>query len=156
MAWDRTPPAVQDDLKSQNQQIAQLQKQIETLQGRVEQTSQTSRKPPSSDSPFNKPKRQRKKSAGKRGGQKGHRGNGPKWLSPPEGHLIAPGPCACGHGQLVSRPPYHTQQVLALPPIAMDIDPFVLQPGQCQGGGRYRKAQGPRAHQAGDGPSART
>ena len=112
MEWDLTPPAVQDDIKSQNQQIAQLQKQIETLQGRVENTSQTSSRPPSSDSPFNKPKRQRKKSAGKRGGQKGHRGNGPKLLSPTEVHLIEPGPCACGYGQLVSLPPYHTHQVM--------------------------------------------
>jgi hypothetical protein len=103
MEWDLAPPAVQDDIKSQNQQIAQLQTQIETLQGRVEKTSQTSSKPPSSDAPFNTAKRQRKQSAGKRGGQKGHRGNGLKLLSPTEVPLIEPGPCACGHGKLVER-----------------------------------------------------
>src|SRR5215813_1324761 len=150
MEWDLTPPAVQDYIKSQNQQIAQLQKQIETLQGRVEQTSQTSSRPPSSDSPFNKPKRQRKKSAGKRGGQKGHRGNGPKLLSPTEVHLIEPGPCGCG--QLVSLPPYHTHQVIALPPIEMDIHHFVLQQGQCQGCGRYLKAQVPSGPRSGGRP----
>jgi len=152
MEWDFTPPAVQNYIKSQNQQIAQLQKQIETLQGRVEKTSQTSSRPPSSDSPFNKPKRQRKKSAGKRGGQKGHRGNGPKLLSPTEVHLIEPGLCACGYGPLVSLPPYHTHQVIELPPIEMDIHHFVLQQGQCQGCGRYLKAQVPSEHQAGYGP----
>lgn len=153
MEWALTPLAVQDYLKSQHQQIAQLQKQIETLQGRVEKkTSHTSSKPPSSDAPFNTPKRQRKTSAGTRGGPKGHRGNGPTLLSPTEVHLLAPGPCACGHGTLVSLPPYHTHQVLALPPIELDIHHCVRQQGQCQGCGRHLKAQVPREHQAGDGP----
>jgi predicted transcriptional regulator len=64
LEWELTPPAVQDYIKSQTQQIHelknqldQLQQQIETLQGRLETTSQTSNKPPSSDSPFTKPKR---------------------------------------------------------------------------------------------------
>jgi len=84
----------------------QLQTQVETLQGRVEKTSQTSSKPPSSDSPFDKPKRKQRQSSGKRGGQKGHPGKGPTLLSPTEVHLITPGPCACGHGELVSLAPY--------------------------------------------------
>src|SRR5262249_545105 len=107
LEWELTPLPVQDYLKSQNQQIAQLQSQIEQLQQQVEalherlaKTSETSSKPPSSDSPFNKPKRQRKTSTGKRGGQKGHRGRGPTLLSPTEVHLIEPGPCPCGHGNL--------------------------------------------------------
>ena len=60
--WELTPPAVQDYIKNQHQQIAQLQtqieqlqQQVETLQGRVHKTSQTSSKPPSSDSPFQNP-----------------------------------------------------------------------------------------------------
>ena len=115
LEWELTPPAVQDYIKRQNQHIAQLQsqmvqfqsqieqlqQQVETLQGRVAKTSQTSSKPPSSDSPFNKPKRRRKTSSGKRGGQKNHRGNGPTLLRPTEVHLIEPGPCPCGHGNLV-------------------------------------------------------
>ncbi len=84
MDWELTPPAVQDDIDSLRQQINQLEKQVETLQGRVEKTSPTSSKPPSSDSPFNKPKRERRPSSGKRGGQKGHRGQGPKLLTPTE------------------------------------------------------------------------
>src|SRR5262245_35996645 len=102
--WALTPPAVQDYIKSQNQQIHALKKQldqsqqqIETLQGQLAKTSQTSNKPPSSDSPFTKPKHQRRKSSGKRGGQKGHGGKGPTLLSPTEVHLLEPGPCPCGH-----------------------------------------------------------
>jgi transposase len=56
MDWELTPPAVQDYIQSLHQQIKQLQQQVDTLQGQVEKTSQTSSKPPSSDSPFDKPK----------------------------------------------------------------------------------------------------
>ncbi len=50
------------------------------------------------------------------------------------------------------RKAYYTHQVIELPPIEMDIHHFVLQQGQCQGCGRERKAQVPRAQQAGYGP----
>jgi transposase len=152
MDWELTPPAVQDYVESLRQQIKRLEKQVETLQGRVEKTSRTSSKPPSSDSPFNKPQRKRGPSSGKRGGQKGHRGQGPKLLSPTEVHLIEPGPCACGHGKLVSLEPYYTHQVVELPPIEMDIQHFILHQGTCSGCGRTLKAQIPSAHQAGYGP----
>lgn len=159
MEWELTPPAVQDYRKPQHQQSAQwqaqsaqLQQQVATLPGRVEQTSQPSSKPPSSDSPCNKPKRHKRTASGKRGGQKGHRGHGPTLLSPTAVHLIEPGPCPCGHGHLVSLSPYHTHQGSALPPLEMDIHHGVLQPGQWQGCGRPLKAQVPPEPQAGDGP----
>jgi len=152
MDWELTPPAVQDDIQSLHQQIKQLQPHVETLQGRVEKTSQTSSKPPSSDSPFDKPKRTQRQSSGKRGGRQGHSGTGPTLLSPTEVHLIAPGPCVCGHGELVSLAPYDTHQVVELPPIEMDIEHFILHQGTCRGCGRTLKAQGPSEHQAGYGP----
>lgn len=152
MDWELTPPAVQDYIDTLHQQIKDLQKQVDTLQGRVEKTSQTSSKPPSSDSPFTKAKRNRPPSSGQRGGQKGHRGKGPTLLSPTEVHLIEPGPCACGHGELVSLAPYYTHQVIELPPIEMDIEHFILHQGTCSGCGRILKAQIPSAHQAGYGP----
>jgi transposase len=152
MDWELTPPAVQDYIQSLHQQIKHLQKQVDTLQGRVKKTSHTSSKPPSSDSPFDKPKRPPRQSSGKRGGRKGHSGTGPTLLSPTEVHLIAPGPCACGHGELGSLEPYYTHQVVELPPIKLDIQHFVLQQGTCRGGGRTLKAQVPSEHQTGYGP----
>ena len=152
MDWELTPPAVQDYIERLRQQIKQLEKQVDTLQGRLDKTSQTSSKPPSSDSPFNQPKRKRPTSSGKGGGQKGHRGQGPKLLCPTEVHLIEPGPCVCGHGQLVSLQPYYTHQVLELPPIEMDIQHFLLHQGTCSGCGGTLKAQVPSPHQAGYGP----
>jgi transposase len=133
-------------------QIAQRQHQVETRQGRVAKTSQTSSKPPSSDAPFDKPKRRRTTSTSKRGGQKGHHGNGPTFLSPTEVHLLEPGPCPCGHGTVISLSPYYTPQVIEWPPIEMDIHHFVLQQGHCQGGGRQLKAQVPSPYQSGYGP----
>jgi transposase len=152
MDWELTPPAVQNYIDRLRQQIKALEKQVETLQGQVGKTSQTSSKPPSSDSPFNKPKRNRRPSSGKRGGQKGHRGKGPTLLSPTGVHLSEPGPCACGHGELVSLAPYYTHQVIELPPIEMSIEHFILQQGTCSGCGRTLKAQIPRASQTGYGP----
>ena len=157
--WEITPPTVQEYITTQHHQIAQLQTQIaqlqtpvETLQGQVDNTSQTSSKPPSSDAPFTTPKRHRKTSTGKRGGQQGHRGKGPTLLRPTEVHLLEPGPCSCGHGNLVSVTPYYTHHVIELPPIAMEVHHCILQQGLCQECGRQRKAQGPSAHRAGYGP----
>jgi len=164
--WELTPPAVQDYITRQHQhitqlqsqmgqfqsQIEQLQHQVETLQGRVDKTSQTSSKPPSSDAPFHKPKRQQNTSAGQRGGQPGHRGKGPILLRPTEVHLIAPGSWPCGQGNLVALTPSYTHQVIELPPIEMEVHHFILQQGQCQGCGRQLKAQVPSDSQAGYGP----
>lgn len=152
MDWELPPPAVQEYIQSLHQRLKQLQTPVDTLQDQVEKTSQTSSKPPSSDSPFDKPKRTQRQSSGKRGGHKGHVGKGPALLSPTEGHLITPGPCACGHDELVSLAPYYTHQVVELPPLKMDIQHFLLQQGTCRGGGRTLKAQIPPEHQAGDGP----
>lgn len=152
LEWNITPPAVQEHVRRLQEHVRQLQHQVDTLQGQVGKTSQTSSKPPSSDSPFKKPQRQRRQSAGKRGGRTGHKGTGPTLLTPTEVHLLEPAPCACGHGALVSLTPYHTHQVIELPPIEMAIRHFILQQGVCAGCGQVLKAQVPPEHQAGYGP----
>ena len=152
LEWNITPPAVQEHVRRLQEHVRQLQHQVDTLQGQVGKTSQTSSKPPSSDSPFKKPQRQRRQSAGKRGGRTGHKGTGPTLLTPTEVHLLEPAPCACGHGALVSLTPYHTHQVIELPPIEMEISHFILQQGVCAGCGQGLKAQVPPEQQAGYGP----
>lgn len=92
--WQQTPPSVrnhvvelQNQLNDLQKQYDQLRKQVDMLQGRVDKTSQPSSKPPSSDSPFQKPTRsKRRKSSGKRGARKGHAGFGPTLLEPTEVH----------------------------------------------------------------------
>ncbi len=48
--------------------------------------------------------------------------------------------------------PYHTHQVLALPPIKMESTHWVLHQGCCLGCGAWSKAQVPREHATGSGP----
>src|SRR6266481_16402 len=134
--WDQTPVAVQThlvalhtQLQDLHQQHQQLQIQVDQLQGRVNQTSQTSSKPPSSDSPFKKPARGN--ASGKRGGRKGHPGSGPVLLEPTAVQVVHPPACPCGASGLVTSVPYHTHQVIELPPIEMQITHFVLHQGHC-------------------------
>jgi len=158
--WHQTPPSVQNHVvELQNQlnelktQHDQLHKQVDRLQGRVDKTSQTSSKPPSSDSPFTKPKKpKRRRSSGKRGAQEGHPGSGPALLEPTEVQHIYPAPCACGHGELGTPRLYHTHQVIELPPIDMQITHFLLHQAPCVGCGRMIKADVPSQYATGYGP----
>src|SRR2546430_5993786 len=141
--WDQTPGAVQahmltlqTQLDALQQQHHQLQHQVATLQGRLDKTSKTSRKPPSSDSPFTKPTR--RPSSGKRGARKGHPGSGATLLAPTDVQHVYPAPCACGHGELGPPTLYHTHQVIELPPIAMAITHFRLHQAHCGGCGALR------------------
>jgi len=161
--WDHTPSAVQTHLLALQtqlgdlqQQCQQLQLQVDQLQGRVDQTSKTSSKPPSSDSPFNKSKRGssagKGSSSGKRGGRQGHRGSGPILLEPTDVQVVHPAACECGHSGLVTSVPYHTHQVIELPPIEMQITHFELHQGYCVGCGQLLKARVPNGFETGYGP----
>ena len=128
--WEQTPGEVQDYLLTLHTQLHELQEQQQRLQSQVEQlqarpdnTSKTSSKPPSSDAPFPKPTR--RPSSGKRGARTGHPGAGVTLLTPTDVHHVYPAPCACGAGEMGSLTQYHTHQAIALPPITMEIHPFL-------------------------------
>jgi len=158
--WHQTPPSVQRHVTTLEQQLGefqtqvdQLRKQVDVLQGRADKTSQTSSKPPSSDSPFKKPERsERRKSSGKRGAKKGHPGSGPTLLEPTEVQHVYPAPCSCGHGELGAATLYHTHQMIELPPIDMQITHFLLYQAPCAGCGRILKADVPGQYATGYGP----
>jgi len=97
--WQETPPAVRNYLLNLSAELAQLrgevrrlQKTVEALTSRAQQDSQSSNRPPSSDTPFQKQRRKGKSDADKDddqpkkpcGGQPGHPGHGPKLLEPTE------------------------------------------------------------------------
>ncbi len=149
-AWDQTPFAVQDHMLTLQTQLHELQQQVDLLQGRVDKTSRNSSKPPSSDSPFNKPKR--RQSSGKRGAKKGHPGVGPTLLEPTDVQHVYPASCVCGHGELGVSTPYHTHQVIELPPIAIEISHLLLHQAHCGGGGQLLKAEVPSPYATGYGP----
>jgi transposase len=101
--WALTPQAVKQyivELENIVGQLAKrheaLEKRTDTLETRLNQNSQNSSKPPSSDGPFKKPKRKRKKGKRKRGGQKGHKGHRQQMLAPTAVKNLLPDRCQCG------------------------------------------------------------
>jgi transposase len=158
--WLATPEPVRRYVEALEQRIekleeshAQLLKRVEQLEQRLNQNSQNSSKPPSSDPPYQRPERERRKSKRRRGGQKGHKGHRQQMLKPSEVVTIDPGPCACGCARrLGSLRSFYTHQWIELPEIAMQVKHVVLQKGQCAGCGRWVRAQLPAEYQTGYGP----
>ena len=151
--WEQTPPAVQAYLHTVHDALGQLQERVDTLEARLKQNSTTSSRPPSSDSPYKKP-RQRTNATTRRkaGGKSGHPGHRQVLLAPTTVHEVRPERCACGNTTLALLRPYYTHQVLELPPIAMEVTHWVLQQGWCGDCGRWTKAQVPAEQRIGYGP----
>jgi transposase len=151
--WEQTPPAVQAYLHTVHDALGQLQERVDTLEARLKQNSTTSSRPPSSDSPYKKP-RQHTNSTTRRkaGGKPGHPGHRQALLPPTTVHEVRPERCACGNTTLALLRPYYTHQVLELPPIAMDVAHWVLHQGWYPECGRWNKAQVPTEHATGYGP----
>src|SRR5215475_14142057 len=151
--WEQTPPAVQAYVRTLRDEVAQLHDRVETLEARLMQNSTTSQRPPSSDSPYRKP-RQRPTTTLRRkaGGQPGHPGHRQVLLSPTTVHELRPERCPCGNTTFALTRPYYTHQVLELPPIVIQVTHWVLHQGWCADCGRWRKAQVPAEHATGYGP----
>jgi transposase len=151
--WEQTPTAVQAYVHTLHDELTQLRARVEALEARLTQNSTTSNRPPSSDSPYKKPRqRTPTPTPRKAGGQPGHPGHGPTLLPPTTVHEVRPGPCACGNPTFALSRPYHTHQVLELPPMEMDVTHWVLHHGWCPDCGRWSKAQVPAEHATGYGP----
>ncbi len=141
--WQQTPRPVQAFLVA-------LVKRIEELERRLNQDSNNSSRPPSSDSPFKKkaPKEKRRKS----GAKKGHQGHRQVMLEPTETVHVKPERCCCGNSEFGDTRPYYTHQEIELPEIEMKVTHFILHEGPCRACGKINKAQVPEGHQSGYGP----
>lgn len=118
--------------------IGQQQRRIEDLEGRVKRDSRTSSKPPSSDAPWSKRRRDRKPpSEKKRGAQPGHPGTTRPLVDEGDVDKIQdhhPDACsACGHDELVplARSP-HRHQVSEIPPQLVTIVEHRLHRALCR------------------------
>jgi transposase len=60
--------------------------------------------------------------------------------------------CGCGSNEFDLIQPYYTHQEIELPPIEMEVTPWVLHQGRCLGCGHWHKAQVPGEHVTGYGP----
>src|ERR1043166_7787006 len=130
--WELTPPAVQAYLRTVHDALGQLQERVDTLEARLTQNSTTSSRPPSSDSPYKKPRQRTNATAPRKaGGKPGHPGHRQVLLPPTTVQELRPERCACGNTALTLTMPYYTHQVLELPPIRIDVTHWVLYQGWC-------------------------
>lgn len=151
--WAQTPPAVQAYSTALHQELDHLKQRVEVLEARAHATSETSSRPPSSDSPFRKGRTQRDRTtAGRPGATLGHPGVRQTGLSPTATEPLRPTECRCGNRALAHTTPDSTHQVIELPSINRDITHWGLPQADCPSGGRRVKAQLPPAHHTGDGP----
>ena len=128
---------LKEELARLKEEFAGLKEENEDLQEKLGSNSSNSSKPPSSDSKREtKPRRERKPSGRKRGGQPGHPGHSRK-LFPPEAcrtvEDIYPEQCnRCGSSHLVDEgeSPYR-HQIIEIPEIALLIDELRLYWRRC-------------------------
>ena len=69
--WEHTPAAVQAYVHTLQDDLTQLRARVEALEARLTQNSTTSHRPPSSDSPYKKPRQRRPHHAPESGGETG-------------------------------------------------------------------------------------
>ena len=160
--WLATPEPVRKYIEALEAALADLlanaqqhEKRIAQLEQRLNQDSQNSSKPPSSDSPYRKPRpKTKKKKKRKRGGQKGHKGHKQQMLDPTQIKSVLPDRCDCG--RLVLEPdsiePFYTHQHIELPEIKLDVMHLILNRGKCQCCGKTVKAKIPAQFRSGYGP----
>jgi transposase len=136
------------------QQLAELREvvskqgaEIERLKAQRLTTSRTSSKPPSSDSPWQRPKVQRKSSGRKPGGQPGH---APHQRPPAPAEdiddvtCVKPEKCSCGGKSLAGDDPTPLRhQIFDIPPITPLVVEFLLHERKCATCGTATRAQLP-------------
>jgi transposase len=151
--WAQTPLAVQAYVHTLRDEVKQLHDGVETLEARLRQNSTTSSRPPSSDSPYKKPRlRPTTATPRKAGGKPGHQGHRQVLLPPTTVWELTPDLWACGNTTFALTTPYHTHQVIELPSIEMEVTHLVLHQGCCAACGRWCKAHVPDEHASGYGP----
>ena len=119
--WEHTPAAVQAYVHTLQDELTQLRARVEALEARLTQNSTTSHRPPSSDLPSKKPRQRPATTSRKAGGKPGHPGHRQALVPPTTVHELRPERCPCGNTTFALIKPYHTHQVLELPPIAMEV-----------------------------------
>ena len=107
--WKQTPPVVRVLVLQQHELIGQLTKRVEELEARLGQNSQNSSRPPSTDPPYQRDKRE-SKGTGKPGAKKGHKGHQQSLLTPTEVVPVPPNPCECGGREFENLRAFYTHQ----------------------------------------------
>lgn len=144
----RTLEEAQQVIARQQEQIAELQRQVEELVAKLGSSSRNSSKPPSSDSPEQRSQRpKRKPSPRNRGGQPGHPRH-ERALFPPEQvnrveQYFPTNQCECGGSVAIDWDNPYQHQVFDLPPPPLDVTEHQFYRGVCQGCGQRHDSQWP-------------
>ena len=77
--WAHTPTAVQAYVHTLHNELTQLRERVEALEARLTQNSTTSHRPPSSDSPYKKPRHRPTTTTEKPGGNRAIRAIAKRW-----------------------------------------------------------------------------
>ena len=93
--WEQTPASVRAYILSVEQQLHKLEE-------RTNRNSTNSSQPPSADSPYVKPVSSAKKTPGKPGGKKGHKGSRQQLLTPTAVKPLYPEKCSCGSNKFLN------------------------------------------------------
>ncbi len=151
--WAQTPATLQSYVHMLHNELTQLRARVDALEARLRQNSTTSHRPPSSDSPYKKPRQHTMTTPRRKaGGKPGHPGHRQVLLPPTTMRELTPKCCACGNRTFAVTTPYHTHKVIELPPIAMEVTHWVLHRSWCLACGRWMQAQIPPEHASGYGP----
>jgi hypothetical protein len=96
--WEHTPAAVQAYVQTLHDELTRLRERVEALEARLKANSTTSHRPPSSDSPYKKPRQHTPASPPRKaGGKPGHAGHRQVLLPPTAVHDLRPERCPCGN-----------------------------------------------------------
>lgn len=144
----RIPPEAQAYIRALESRVAALEATVQQLRERVQQTSRTSSRPPSSDPPQAIGKRLRREPSGRRpGGQPGHEGQTRALLPVEEVDIIIPvKPTQCVHCQQPLQgedPQPQRHQVTELPPAKPVVTEYQVHRLVCPACGELTRAQLP-------------
>ena len=131
---------------------ARLKQRIDDLEQRLNANSTNSSKPPSSDSPYVKPKAKTSGTKGKAGAKPGHKGTRYQMLPPTAEVPLLPTACPCGAQEFRQVKPFYTHQHLELPEVRLTVTHFTLHQGKCTACGRINRTEVPREYRTGYGP----
>jgi len=132
-------------ISRQSKDIKMLKKRIKALEGRFNQNSTNSSKPPSTDW-FKKKINLRKKTGRSPGGQKGHRGHNLKMVETPDSIIVHEVSACTGCGRSledISADGYKKRQVFDLPPIEIKVEEHRAEEKICPHCGQINRAPFP-------------
>jgi transposase len=151
--WDQLPPAVHAYLFAQHRQTELLRTRVAQLEAKLNENSQNSSRPPSSDSPYKKRKPDQKKgnTGAQRGAKKGHPGHRRTRLEPTDVITVPPKACPCGCREFPATQVAHTHQTVEIPDIPLTVTDFQVLQGRCPRCGTLCKGEIPAEHRTGFG-----